>query len=165
MAYFKYFPVIEYDVRGTKNNTRIQQVTDVLRRVRKKINVVNSAFFEQYFITDAERADPLAHQIYGVSAVLWVIMYANYMTNPYYDWPLSYYDLRKFINKKYSNINDTHHYEDEDGYEVDSTASGATAITNFIYEERLNDEKRTINVIREEYIPQLIKEFKTYIIE
>jgi hypothetical protein len=165
MAYFKYFPVIEYDVRGTKNNNRIQQVTDVLRRVRKKINVVNSAFFEQYFISDADRADTLAHQIYGDSTLHWVILYANYMTNPYYDWPLSYYDLRKFINKKYSNINDTHHYEDEDGYEVDSTASGATAITNFIYEERLNDEKRTINVIREEYIPQLIKEFKTYIIE
>ena len=94
------------------------------------------------------------------------------MTNPYYDWPLTYYDLRKYITKKYSNVNDIHHYEDEDGNIVDSVnqtganpelqsaVAGAKPITNFTYEELLNDEKRTINIIRSEYIPQILKEFK-----
>ena len=165
MAYFEYFPTIGYDVRGEKNNRRVQVITNVLVRVRKKLNVLNSAFFEQYFINDGDRADILAHKFYDDSTLHWVVMYANYMTNPYYDWPLAYFDLRKFVEKKYTNVNDTHHYEDSDGYEVDSTASGATAITNFIYEERLNDEKRTINIIRAEYIQQVLKEFKTIIVE
>ena len=166
MAYFDYFPVISYDVRGEKNNARVQGITNVLIRVRKKLNVINSAFFEQHFINDGDRADILAHQYYGDSTLHWVIMYANYMTNPYYDWPLPYFDLQKFVAKKYpDNINGIHHYEDADYYEVDSTASGATAVTNFVYEESLNDSKRTINIIRAEYIPQVLQEFKTLIVE
>ena len=166
MAYFSYFPTIGYDVRGEKNNSRTQAITNVLVRIRKKMNVINSAFFEQYFISDGDRADTLAHQVYGDSTLHWVIMYANYMTNPYYDWPLPYFDLQKFVAKKYpDNINGIHHYEDADGYEVDSDASGATAVTNFIYEESLNDSKRSINIIRGEYIPQVLQEFKTLIVE
>lgn len=165
MAYFKYFPTTDYDVRGEKNTTRLQEITNILVRIRKKLNVVNSAFFEQYFISDGDRADTIAHQVYGDSTLHWVVMYANYMTNPYYDWPLTYFDLQKFVAKKYTDINGVHHYEDADGYEVDSTASGATAITNFVYEETLNDQKRTINIIRPEYLTQVINEFKTFIIE
>jgi hypothetical protein len=166
MAYFSYFPTIGYDVRGEKNNVRVQSITNVLVRIRKKMNVINSAFFEQYFINDGDRADILAHQFYGDSTLHWVIMYANYMTNPYYDWPLPYFDLQKFVAKKYpDNINGIHHYEDADYYEVDSTASGATAVTNFVYEETLNDSKRSINIIRGEYLSQVLEEFKTLIVE
>ena len=166
MAYFEYFPVIGYDVRGEKNNSRVQAITNVLVRIRKKLNVVNSAFFEQYFISDGDRADTIAHQMYDDSTLHWVVLYANYMTNPYYDWPLPYFDLQKFVAKKYpDNINGIHHYEDADKYVVDSTASGATAVTNFLHEETLNDEKRTINIIRAEYIPQILEEFKTFIAE
>jgi hypothetical protein len=161
MAYFEYFPTIGYDVRGEKNNLRVQSITNVLVRIRKKMNVINSAFFEQYFINDGDRADTLAYQFYGDSTLHWVIMYANYMTNPYYDWPLPYFDLQKFVAKKYTDINGIHHYEDVDGYAVDSDASGATAVTNFVYEETLNDEKRTINIIRGEYLPQVLAEFKS----
>ena len=166
MAYFEYFPTIGYDVRGEKNNRRVQAITNVLVRIRKKLNVVNSAFFEQYFINDGDRADTMAHQFYDDSTLHWVIMYANYMTNPYYDWPLPYFDLQKFIDKKYpDNRNGVHHYEDADGYEVDSDVAGAKAITNFVHEETMNDQKRTINIIRAEYLPQVLEEFKTFIVE
>ena len=167
MAYFKYFPVIEYDVRGTKNELSAQVITDILKRVRKKLEIVNHAFFEQYSIMDGDTPESLAHQVYGDSTLHWIILYGNYMTNPYYDWPLTYFDLQKFVNKKYgaANINNIHHYEDADKYEVDSTASGATAITNFVHEETLNDAKRQINIIKPEYIQQIITEFKKIIIE
>ena len=42
------------------------------------------------------------------------------MTDPYYDWPMTYFDLQKYIVKKYANPNGIHHYEDANGYEVDS---------------------------------------------
>ena len=174
MAYFDYFPTIGYDVRGEKNNIRVQEITNVLVRIRKKMDVINSAFFEQYFISDGDRADTIAHQIYGDSTLHWIVLYANYMTNPYYDWPLPYFDLQKFVAKKYTNINGVHHYEDADGNEVQEpgtleapgvTAGNATPITNFLYEERLNDEKRTIDIIRIEYVSQIVKEFKKLIVE
>jgi len=167
MAYFKYFPTIAYDVRGTKNDINVQSITNILTRVRKKLEIVNTAFFEQYFVQDGDTPESLAHQVYGDSELHWIILYGNYMTNPYYDWPLTYFDLQKFVNKKYgaANINNTHHYEDADKYEVDSTASGATAITNFVHEETLNDAKRQINIIKPEYTEAIVSEFKKIIKE
>ena len=160
MAYFKYFPIITYDVRGKKNQFQIDVITNILVRIRKKLDLTNLAFFDEYFLQDGDTPESLAHQIYNDSELHWVILYTNYMTNPYYDWPLTYFDLKKFVDKKYSNINATHHYEDADGYEVDSTASGATAVTNFIYEETLNDAKRNLTVIRSEYVSNVVNELK-----
>ncbi len=165
MAYFNYFPEIAYDVRGKKDNLRIDFVTNILVRARKKLEITNASLFEQYFIRDGDRADSLAHQIYNDSTLHWIILYANYMTNPYYDWPMTYYDLQKYIAKKYDNPNGVHHYEDANKYEVDSNAPGATLVTNSVYEETLNDAKRTIDIIKPEYIQQIVKEFKQLLSE
>ena len=160
MAYFKYFPVITYDVRGKKNQFQIDVITNILVRVRKKLDLTNLAFFDEYFLQDGDTPESLAHQVYNDSQLHWIILYTNYMTNPYYDWPLTYFDLQKFVNKKYSNINATHHYEDADKYEVDSTAPLALAVTNFKHEETVNDAKRMIRVIQPRYIDLVVDEFK-----
>lgn len=170
MAYFKYFNEIGYDLSRGDEDLRIRSITNVLNRTRKKLEITNAAIFEQYFINDGDRADTLAYQFYDDSTLHWIIMYANYMTNPYYDWPLTYFDLQKYIAKKYDNINGIHHYEDSDGNVVDApntiispsgrTSGPADAITNFVYEERLNDQKRVIDIIRVEYVEQIVNEFK-----
>ena len=163
MAYFRYFNKINYDVRGVKNNVNIDVITNILERVRLKLNFIqNQAFFAQHHIIDGETPEFLAYKYYGDTELHWIILYSQQATNPYYDWPLTYFDLQKFVNKKYgvANINAIHHYEDVDGYEVDSTASGATSVTNFIHEETLNDAKRTLTVIRPEYVSNVVNEFK-----
>ena len=175
MAYFNYFPIIGYDVRGKKDNLRIDTVTNILVRIRKKLEITNVSIFEQYFIRDGDRADTLAYQFYNDSTLHWIIMYANYMTNPYYDWPLNYFDLQKYVADKYKNsggVTGTHHYENSNCDIVDepgtliapcTTASVGTEITNYLYEEKLNDKKRTIDIIRTEFLQQIINEFKRFI--
>ena len=164
MAYFNYFPTIGYDVREVKNQTRINAITNVLVRVRKKMNVTNAALFEHVFLSDGDKPEILAHKYYDDSTLHWIILYTNYITNPLYDWPLTYFDLQKYVAKKYSNnANGVHHYEDKDGFEVDSDAANATPITNFLYEEKRNDNNRNINIIRKEYVNQIIQEFKSLI--
>ena len=163
MAYFKYFNKINYDVRGVKNNVNFDVITNILERVRLKLNFIqNQAFFAQHQIIDGETPEFLAYKYYGNTELHWIILYSQQATNPYYDWPLTYFDLKKFVDKKYgvANINAIHHYEDADGYEVDSTASGATSVTNFIHEETLNDAKRNLTVIRPEYVSNVVNEFK-----
>jgi hypothetical protein len=176
MAYFNYFPLIPYDVRGTKE-VNIQFITNILVRARKKLEVTNVSLFSQYFILDTDRPDTLAHQIYGDSELHWIILYANYMTNPYYDWPLTSFDLNNFITEKYKDsggMYGVHHHEDTDGYEIDAltfdkgtmtwgATPNATPVTNFSYEEKKNDNKRKINVIKNEYISQIISEFKNIV--
>lgn len=170
MAYFSYFNKIGYDLSREDESVKLRSITNVLNRVRKKLEITNAAIFEQYFVNDGDRADTLAYQYYDDSTLHWIIMYANYMTDPYYDWPLTYFDLQKYVAKKYDNINGIHHYEDSDGNVVDApntiispsgrTSGPADAITNFVYEERLNDQKRVIDVIRVEYVEQIVTEFK-----
>ena len=163
MAYFKYFDTIGYDVRGIKNQPIINNITNILKRVRMKVDMVKyQSFFVMHSIVEGETPEYLAYEYYGDAELHWVILYAQQMTNPYYDWPLRYYDLKKFVTKKYgvANMNAVHHYEDADGFQVDSTASGATAITNFLHEETLNDAKRSINMIRPEFVPEIVRELK-----
>ena len=163
MAYFKYFKTINYDVRGTKNDANIDVITNLLQRVRLKVNFIkNQTFFAQHHIVDGETPEYIAYKYYGDTELHWIVLYAQEATNPYYDWPLTYFQLKKFVDKKYgaANINNTHHYEDADKYQVDSTASGATAITNFVHEETLNDAKRNLTLIRPEYVGNVVKELK-----
>ena len=187
MAYFNYFPKIGYDVRGVENNEQYDAITNLLSRVLVKCHgwadadgsaheaLVGICHYQKYLIRDGDRPDTLAYQFYDDSELHWLIMYANGLSisNPWYDWPMPHGTLSKFITKKYpDNEYSTHHYEDTNEYEVDladqtgavaeisTAASGATAVTNFVYEERLNDSKRTIRIMQREYIDLVIKEFK-----
>ena len=176
MAYFRYFPKIIYDVRGVENQEQYDLVTNLLARVLVKCHgwadvdnsphemLISVCEFEKHIIIDGETPEILADKFYSDSELHWIILYANGSTlqNPYYDWPMTNYDLKKFVDKKYgvANINATHHYEDADKYQVDSTAPIADAITNFKHEETVNDAKRVIRIIQPRYIDLVVDEFK-----
>ena len=193
MAYFKYFPKIAYDVRGVENNEQYDAITNLLSRVLVKCHgwadvngsaheaLVATCHYQKYIIRDGDRPDTLADQFYDDSELHWLIMYANGLSiiNPWYDWPMTHLTLSKFITKKYGAGNEygTHHYEDAGGNRVDfedqtgavaeiSTAAvGATAVSRFVYEERLNDTKRTIRVMDRQYIDLVIREFQRLLME
>ena len=174
MAYFRYFPKIAYDVRGVENQERHDLITNLLARVLVKCHgwkdsdgssheaLIGVCEFQKHIIVDGETPEILADKIYSDSELHWIILYANgsKFQNPYYDWPMTNYDLGKFVANKYDNINATHHHEDADGYQVDSTAAGATAITNYKHEETVNDAKRTIRIIQPRYVDLVVDEFK-----
>ena len=76
-----------------------------------------------------------------------------------------------FVNDKYSNVNALHHYEitQQSGdtkvkinIGADNTDhSGATAVSNYEYEEELQNQKRRIKIINSVYIPSIMAEFET----
>jgi len=188
MAYFRYFPTIAYDIRGIEDDERDDLITNILARVLVKCHgwkdvdgssheaLVATCEFEKHIIVDGEKPEILAHKFYGDSELHWIILYANgaSMSNPYYDWPMTNYDLNKFVDAKYGSLyrNSAHiwpygtsstggaHYEDADGYEVDSDAPTAEAITNFKYEEAVNDAKRVIRIMQPKYVGLVVDEFK-----
>ena len=176
MAYFTYFPKIYYDIRGNTKQEQFDTVTNIMARVVIKseswkqsdenlnefIEAANG--FEKYVIKDGDRPDTVAHQFYGDADLHWVVLYANgaSMQQPWYDWPMTQYDLTKFVAKKYGsgNLNATNHYA-SGGFQVDSDAAGATIVTNFGHEQTLNDAKRPIRVIESKYVSLVVDEFKS----
>lgn len=167
MAYFTHFKTMGYDVRGNTQQREVDAVTNILQRVRLKLDHVKyRALFAQHIIIDGETPEFLAYTFYGDSTLHWVILYAHQATNPYYDWPLTYQDLSKYVTKKYGvgNEYNTNRYEiieDGERYVVDSTVPGAVSVSNFMYEERLNDDKRQLTVIRPDYVSEVVNEFRS----
>ena len=189
MAYFKFFPKILYDVRGVTNQQNFDSITDITKRVllksnswKKTENNVNELLegtsgFVKHLIQDGDRPETLAYQLYGDSELHWIILYANGATllNPYYDWPMTQFDLKKFVEKKYgaSNINAINHYVDSNdnivekqGEKITPTSEGgalagtSTIVTNFQHEEKINDAKRPIRILQSEYVNLVINEFE-----
>ena len=75
-----------------------------------------------------------------------------------------------FIDDKYTNPNGVHHYEISQT-SGDTTVTidigtdntdypSATTVTNFEYEEKEQDKKRQIRIIRAQYLDQIINEFE-----
>ena len=71
---------------------------------------------------------------------------------------------KSFTLSSVRNFSDSpHHYINSDGNKT--TSETTTMVTNSEYEQTLNDSKRNIRYIKGDYIPQLLREFKSMIRE
>jgi hypothetical protein len=69
----------------------------------------------------------------------------------------------KFVINKYglSNLNAVHHYENEFGDTVHSSFLGVkTAISNFDYEQTINESKRRIRILKRQFVPAFLTNFE-----
>ena len=172
MSYFSNFPVIPYDSEGNGN---LKDVTNLLRRVvvRTKIEE-NTSVFDTYDVKEGETPEMIAHKYYGDVNLHWTILVANDIVDYYEDWPMSVQKFETFVSDKYDNPQGTHHYEITQtsgdttvtvdvGIEEDLVLEDyptATEISNYQYEDRLQEKKRQIRLITPEYIDEFVKEFE-----
>ena len=71
---------------------------------------------------------------------------------------------KSFIISSVRNFSDSpHHYINSDGNKT--TSETTTSVSNHDYEQELNDSKRSIRYIKIDYVPQLLREFKSMIRE
>ena len=71
---------------------------------------------------------------------------------------------KSFTLSSVRNFSDSpHHYVNSDGNKT--TSETTTMVTNSEYEQTLNDSKRDIRYIKVDYVPQLLREFKSMIRE
>ena len=71
---------------------------------------------------------------------------------------------KSFTRSSVRNFSDSpHHYINSDGNKT--TSETTTMVTNSEYEQTLNDSKRDIRYIKVDFVPQLLREFKSMIRE
>ena len=170
-SYFSYFPQIYYDAVCDGN---FKIVTNILRRVKVKQGLKEvGAFFDEYDVDSEMTPEIVSEQVYGNQKYYWIILLFNEVKDRYYDWPLTASQFETYVNDKYDDINGIHHYEitqesgpttsidDSHKIQVNSTVSGATAVTNYEYEERLQNKKRRIRLLKPEFLELFVEEFKT----
>ena len=187
--YFRPHPTIAYRVPGTK---RTIAATDITRRFSVANFVRNANVnFEEYYVQDGERPDTVAYDYYDDQTLDWLVLLANEIHDPYYEWPLSYEQFNAYMKQKYDNLNTyqtVHHYEyilqeqqliTENGFqriipektlEVDYTtyltlvANKRRSVSVHDYETKLNEQRRQIYLIDLNYL-QIIKDQHPYVFE
>ena len=166
--YFANFPTIPYDSVG---NGEFKLVTNLLKRVAVRSKVkTNVMIFDTYDVKEGETPEILADKLYDDSELHWVILLFNDITDRYHQWPMNNNQFLSYMHDKYTNQGAVHHYEISQvsgdttikiNIGSDNTDhSGATAITNFEYEEALQDELRQIRLLDPAYVEDFVIEFE-----
>jgi len=173
--YFHSFPIIIYDSVG---NGTYKDVTNLLRRVAMRSKVKSNALmFDTYDVKEGETPEIIADKLYGDTELHWVILLLNDITDRYHQWPMNTPQFLAFINDKYDNVDDVHHYEIPQSsgdtktkievYQNSALYTGdsdfyasALIVTNFEYEESVQDEIRKIRLLDPIYIDQFVTEFE-----
>ena len=69
--------------------------------------------FDYYSIVGDDRPDNIASKFYGDAELDWVVLLSNNILNVRDEWPMSQYDLERYLDNKYSaeQLQQIHHYE------------------------------------------------------
>jgi hypothetical protein len=158
--YFSMFPKTYYSF----DNVSASLITDFMARVSVSESTrSNALLYDPYIIVDGDTPEIVADKVYKNPMLHWIILLTNEIIDPRYDWCLSQEHLVRFCANKYDNPYATHHFEDVDGYNVDSTYPGALPVSNYAYEEQINESKRVIKILNPSLIKEFINEFDTAI--
>jgi len=180
MAYFSRFPLMVYDVAGNEN---YKLLPDILKRVKLRSGLRSGSFlFDAYDVIDGERPEDVAFREYGDAQLHWVVLMTNNITDRYYQWPLSQPQFQEHLADKYGSGNEdsVHHYEktQDSGktsssgpndfshkVECNSDDGDPDIITNRIYEQRKQDEYRSIRILDKRFLDTFLEEFDNLIAE
>ena len=184
MTYFRELPNLEYQsfLSDRKASNEYLLVKNLFRRVKLRDDLQNVlTIFNKYQIRDGVRPDTVAKELYGSTQYDWVVLISAGIINARNEWPLSDRDIYRYAEEVYGNdLNEIHHYETKEvrdsknrlilpkGKVVDQnfsiqdpntpiqTINPVIGISNYEYEVRKNNEKRSIYVLKPGYLQQAI---------
>jgi hypothetical protein len=171
MSYFTNFGKILYDPVGNGNP---KVVTDIMSRVRMRSHMKkNVVMLDPYDVQENETPEIIADRHHGSPYYHWVVMLLNDISDINHDWVKSTRQMQKYLLSKYTEtqLTEAHHYEISQTsgdttikIEVENaTYPSASTVTNYEYEVALNEEKRSIDLLRNEYLGFFEDEFQSLI--
>ena len=188
MGYFRELPNLLYPSFLPEKTSSLDfiQVKNIFRRVKLRDDLQDFfTSFNKYEIPEGARPDTVAEDLYGSPQFDWVVLTVAGILNVRNEWPLSNRDLYNYAHDKYGDsLNSIKFFETKEvkdssgrlvlpkGKVVDSnftipnptnpsaTLNPVVGISNFEYETRLNEEKRNIFVVREEYLQQFLDDIR-----
>ena len=188
MGYFRELPNLRYPsfLKEKKSSLDYIEVKNVFRRIKLRDDLQsNFTIFNKYEIEEGMRPDTVAEELYGNPEFDWIVLTVAGILNVRNEWPLNNRDLYNYCLDKYDDsLNSVRFFETKEvknadgklilpkGKVVDSdftipnpdnvsaTLNPVVGISNYEYETRLNDEKRNIYILREEYVQQFLTDIR-----
>lgn len=95
------FPKVQYKADNTVYGDK-ETLTNIFFRVDLvRRTIENASAYYLYLINEGDTPEILADKIYGDPGAFWLILYANDIFDPQFDWPLSEGDFAKYMAEKY----------------------------------------------------------------
>lgn len=182
--YFDYFPKTEYDIDGSGET---QTIVNITRRFKiRDVLKSKAALFDTYYVRNGERPDVLSSRLYGRSDLDWLLFACNDVLDPFFDWPLSHWDLQDHIKKRYGSLSAARNtvlyyhkiiqaegmmadgtripekvmYIDADTY-AETALSERRLITALDWETEQNELRKTIKILDKRYLSQVLLELES----
>ena len=173
-----------------KSSQDYTEVKNLFRRTKLRDDLQNIfTLFDKYEIPDEFRPENVAEDFYGNDELDWVVLTTAGIINVRNEWPLNNRDIFDYSFEKYGDdLNTVRFFETkeiknsngsiilEKGKVVDSDfvfkyydtngivevkgTNVRTGVSNYDYEVRLNDKKRSIFVLKPEYLQQFLTDFR-----
>ena len=180
--YFSKVPNLEYVSRlPDANISDYIAVKNLFKKGKLREDIFQDlTVFTKYKIRGDDRPDNVAFKVYNDSTLDWLILSANNIINIQTEWPMTQYVYDQYLLDKYGTyekLNDTHHYETIEikdsagvvllkaGLRVPSdfnfkysdnknafSANPVKEVTNFEYENDLQDQRRSIWILKDRYL-------------
>ena len=190
MGYFRELPDLEYQspFEDRVSSDAYIRAKNLFRRVKLRDDLQNVfTLFNKYQISDGARPDTVAEEIYGRSDLDWVVILTAGIINIRNEWPLSDKDVYRYAEEIYgTKLNAIHHYETKEvkssqGYLIlpagkvvdynftipdpdiptqNIIPAPVTPISNYEYEVRKNNQKRTIYILKQVYLQQYLSDMR-----
>ena len=192
MGYFRELPNLRYPSFLPEKTSSLDyvEVKNIFRRAKLRDDLQNNfTVFDKYEVPMGARPDTVAEDLYGSAQFDWVVLTVAGILNVRNEWPLSDKDIYDYSFDKYGeSLNSGKFFETKEvkdtsgrlilpkGKVVDSnftipkpgeptaTLNPVTGISNYEYEVRLNEEKRNIFVLREEYLQEFLSDMRDLMI-
>jgi hypothetical protein len=189
MGYFRELPNLEYQspLPHRSSSDEYVRVKNLFRRVKLRDDLQNVfTLFNKYEIPDGSRPELVAEELYGKPELDWVVLLTAGITHVRDQWPLSDRDIYRYSEQKYEeNINDVRFYETIEikdssgrlilpaGKVVDgnftitnpndytATLNPVIGVSNYEYEVRKNNAKRSIYILKKSYLQQYLNDMRT----
>ena len=101
MQYFDTLPKVIYTQNGVSS-----VYTNLLARVSVIPEILKDPLiYYSYDIQEGDTPEVIAHKYYGDSYRYWIVLFANELLDPQWDWPLTYSVFEQYLADKYPSIN------------------------------------------------------------
>jgi len=173
MAYFDHFDKLQY--KPDKPDPQKTAVNIINSLIVKYEPIFNTTLFYYHNVQDGQRPEDIAYEFYKDASLHWIIILINNVVDPYFNWVLTQQELESYIDSKYDDVLDVHHFIDirtdrwvdeydfqryyKDWHDQVPLPHYISPIINSMYEADENNKKRNIKVLQERYIEEFVNQF------
>lgn len=148
------------------NKRKISNLTvrlSIINDIKTNFNI-----FQKFILRAGQSPEDIALEFYNDEELFWLVLMVNNISDPYHGWYMTDSDLDTYVKDKYGpeNVYNIHHYETITGSVypvgtyVDFGAPFSKSVTNYVYEESLNEKRQRIKLLKPSYLPQLLSEIE-----